>query len=155
MWGFNAKKKNNLALAEEENFTFLGRGVDFKGVVNFDGTVRIDGRLEGEVHTKGTLIVGEHAVIKGLVTTGILITSGKIQGNITAIEKVQILKPGILIGDVRSPIFSMEEGAHFHGMCDMGTSMWVDQERQDRQDRENVHDLAAHRGKVRVQDLQP
>ncbi|MBI5411532.1 MAG: polymer-forming cytoskeletal protein [Nitrospirae bacterium] len=150
MWGLNAKKKN--ALADEENFTFLGRGVDFKGVVNFDGTVRIDGRLEGEIHTKGTLVVGEHAVIKGIVTTGTLITSGKIQGNITALEKVQILKPGILIGDVRSPAFSMEEGAHFHGMCDMGTSKWVD---QDRQERENVHDLAAHRGKVRVQDLQP
>lgn len=150
MWGLNAKKKN--ALADEENFTFLGRGVDFKGVVNFDGTVRIDGRLEGEIHTEGTLVVGEHAVIKGIVTTGTLITSGKIQGNITALEKVQILKPGILIGDVRSPAFSMEEGAHFHGMCDMGTSKWVD---QDRQERENVHDLAAHRGKVRVQDLQP
>jgi cytoskeletal protein CcmA (bactofilin family) len=150
MWGLNAKKKN--ALADEENFTFLGRGVDFKGVVNFDGTVRIDGRLEGEIHTKGTLVVGEHAVIKGIVTTGTLVTSGKIQGNITAIEKVQILKPGILIGDVRSPVFSMEEGAHFHGMCDMGTTKWVDQERQER---ENVHDLAAHRGKVRVQDLQP
>lgn len=150
MWGLNAKKKS--ALADEENFTFLGRGVDFKGVVNFDGTVRIDGRLEGEIHTKGTLVVGEHAVIKGIVTTGTLVTSGKIQGNITAIEKVQILKPGILIGDVRSPVFSMEEGAHFHGMCDMGTTKWVDQERQER---ENVHDLAAHRGKVRVQDLQP
>ncbi|MBM4125579.1 MAG: polymer-forming cytoskeletal protein [Nitrospira sp.] len=150
MWGLNGKKKNGLA--DEENFTFLGKGVDFKGVVNFDGTVRIDGRLEGEIHTKGTLIVGEHAVIKGLVTTGVLITSGKIQGNITALEKVQILKPGILIGDVHSPSFSMEEGGHFHGMCDMGANKWADQERQER---ENVHDLAAHRGKVRVQDLQP
>ncbi|TAJ26114.1 MAG: polymer-forming cytoskeletal family protein [Nitrospirae bacterium] len=150
MWGLNGKKKNGLV--DEENFTFLGKGVDFKGVVNFDGTVRIDGRLEGEIHTKGTLIVGEHAVIKGLVTTGTLITSGKIQGNITALEKVQILKPGILIGDIHSPSFSMEEGAHFHGMCDMGANKGADQERQDR---ENVHDLAAHRGKVRVQDLQP
>ncbi len=48
----------------DENFTFLGRGVDFKGVINFDGTVRIDGRLEGEVHTKGTLVIGEHASSK-------------------------------------------------------------------------------------------
>jgi len=151
MWG-NGQKKT--PMIEDENFTFLGRGVDFKGVVNFDGTVRIDGRLEGEIHTKGTLIIGEHAVIKGIVTAGTIVSGGKIQANITAIEKVQILKTGILIGDVRSPSFSMEEGARFQGMCDMGVDLWVDQDR-DRQDHENVHDLAAHRGKVRLQDIQP
>ena len=42
-----------------ENFTLLAKDVDFKGVVNFDGTVRVDGRVEGEIHTTGTLIVGE------------------------------------------------------------------------------------------------
>ncbi|MEW6542699.1 MAG: polymer-forming cytoskeletal protein [Nitrospirota bacterium] len=148
MWGLNGQKKSSLV--EDENFTFLGKGVDFKGVVNFDGTVRIDGRLEGEVHTKGTLIIGEHAVIKGVVTAGTLICGGKIQANITAIEKVQLLKTAILIGDVRSPSFSMEEGAHFQGMCDMGVDKWADQERA--AERENVHDLVAHRGKVRLQE---
>jgi cytoskeletal protein CcmA (bactofilin family) len=148
----NGKKKNRLALSEEENFTYLGRGAEFRGIANFEGTVRIDGRLEGEVHTKGTLIVGEHAVIRGIVTTGSLISGGKIQGNVSANEKVQILKPGVLIGDVRSPLFSMEEGAHFQGMCDMGVSKWAEGERPER---ENVHDLTAHRGKLRIQDLQP
>jgi cytoskeletal protein CcmA (bactofilin family) len=149
MWGHGQKKT---PIIEDENFTFLGRGVDFKGIVNFDGTVRIDGRLEGEIHTKGTLIIGEHAVIKGIITAGTLVSGGKIQANITAIDKIQLLKSGILIGDVRSPSFSMEQGARFQGMCDMGVDLWVDQERPDH---ENVHDLAAHRGKVRLQDIQP
>lgn len=148
MWGSKGKKKN--PMVDEENFTFLGRGVDFKGVVNFEGTVRIDGRLDGEIHTKGTLVVGEHAVIKGIVTTGTLISGGRIKANITASEKIQILKPGVLIGDVRTPSFTMEEGAHFHGLCDMGTDAWGSEERQDS---DKVHDLAAHRGKVRLQDL--
>jgi len=82
MWGRQGKKKN--PIVDEENFTFLGRGVDFKGVVNFEGTVRIDGRLDGEIHTKGTLVVGEHAVIKGIVTTGTLISGGRIKANVTA-----------------------------------------------------------------------
>ena len=71
MFELNGKKKNGPE--GDENFTFLGRGVDFKGVINFDGTVRIDGRLEGEVHTKGTLVIGEHAIIKGMITAGTLI----------------------------------------------------------------------------------
>ncbi len=147
MWGRNEQKKT---LVEDENFTFLGRGVDFKGVVHFDGTVRIDGRLDGEIHTKGTLIIGEHAVLRGVITAGTIVSGGKIQANITASEKVQILKTGLLIGDVRSPLFSMEEGARFQGLCDMGVSNWTEQ--QDHQDLDNVHDLSAHRGK-RLQDL--
>jgi cytoskeletal protein CcmA (bactofilin family) len=150
MWNRSGQKKP--PNGEDGDYTFLGKGVDFKGVVHFDGTVRIDGRLEGEIHTKGTLIIGEHAVIKGIITTGTLVSGGKLQANITAIEKVQLLKTAILIGDVRSPSFSMEEGGRFQGMCDMGVDMWVDQERPDH---ENVHDLAAHRGKVRLQDIQP
>ena len=67
-----------------------------------------------------------------------------------ATEKVQLLKPGVLIGDVRTPSFTMEEGAHFHGLCDMGTDVWGT---DDRQESDKVHDLAAHRGKVRLQDL--
>lgn len=152
MWGLNGPRKS--ATTEDENFTFLGRGVDFKGVVHFDGTVRIDGRLEGEIHTKGILIIGEHAAIRGIITAGTLINGGKIQADVTAIDKVQLLKSGILIGDVRSPAFSMEEGARFQGMCDMGVDKWVEQERE-HQDLENVHDLAAHRGKIRGQDFQP
>ncbi len=107
-----------------ENFTLLAKDVDFKGVVNFDGTVRVDGRVEGEIHTTGTLIVGEHAVIKGVVSAGVLMNSGKINGTITAVEKIQILKPGVLVGDIRTPMIAIEEGSHFHGMCDMGLQQW-------------------------------
>jgi len=118
MWG----RKEEVAHIEPdyENFTLLARDVDFKGVVNFDGTVRVDGRVEGEIHTSGTLIVGEHAVINGIISAGVLMNSGKISGTITAVEKIQILKPGVLIGDIKAPSIAIEEGSHFHGMCDMG-----------------------------------
>ena len=107
-----------------ENFTLLAKDVDFKGVVNFDGTVRDDGRVEGEIHTTGTLIVGENAIIKGVVSAGVLMNSGKINGTITAVEKIQILKPGVLVGDIRTPLIAIEEGSHFHGMFDMGMRAW-------------------------------
>lgn len=145
MWEYNNKKKDGQG--DSENFTFLGKDVTFKGVVTFDGTVRIDSRLEGEIHAKGTLVVGEHAVIKGIISTTTLICNGKIKGTITASEKVQLLKSGVLIGEVHTPSFSIEEGAHFQGLCDMGPSQWAD---QGPQATENVHDLSAHRSKVRA-----
>ena len=122
MWA--TKSRGQLAEHNSENFTLLGKGVDFKGIVIFDGTVRVDGRVEGEIHTTGTLIVGETAVIEGIVSAGVLMNSGKINGTITAIEKIHILKPGVLVGDVRTPVIAIEEGSQFHGMCDMGVHHW-------------------------------
>lgn len=120
VWEDNSKKKDSQG--DSENFTFLGKDVTFHGVVSFDGMVRIDSHFEGEIHAKGTLVVGEHAVSKGIITAGTLICNGKIKGTITASEKVQLLKSGILFGEVHTASLSMEEGAHFQGLCDMGSS---------------------------------
>jgi cytoskeletal protein CcmA (bactofilin family) len=122
MWAM--KERSQQVEQSSESFTFLGKGADFKGVMSFDGTIRIDGRVEGEIYTTGTLIVGEHAVIQGTVSVGVLMNSGKINGAITAVEKIQILKSGILIGDIRTPVIAIEEGSRFHGMCDMGAHLW-------------------------------
>ncbi len=151
MWALGDRKQQ--IQSDDDNFTFLGKGVDFKGVVNFDGTVRVDGRLEGEIHTTGTLIVGEHAVIRGNISAGTLMTSGRINGTVTASDKIQIQKPGILIGDIRTPAISIEEGAHFHGMSDMGAHNWVDDQATATHEDAYIHDLASRRSKVRAQDL--
>ena len=118
------KERSQQIEQDNENFTLLGKGTDFKGVVSFDGTVRIDGRVEGEIYISGTLIVGEHAIIEGVVSVGVLMNSGKINGTVTALEKIQILKPGVLVGDIRTPVIAIEEGSRFHGMCDMGDHHW-------------------------------
>ena len=121
MWA--AKVRSRQAEQRSEDFTLLGKGA-IKGVMTCDGTVRVDGRVEGEIYTTGTLIVGEHAVIEGIIRAGVLMNSGTINGTITAIEKVVILKPGVLVGDIRTPVFAIEEGSQFQGMCDMGAQHW-------------------------------
>lgn len=151
MWGHKDEKKKKETIFEEDHYTFLGKGVDFKGKANFDGTVRVDGHFEGEITTGDTLIIGEHAVIKGTITGGVIVSGGKVEGNITASKKVQLLKPAVLIGDVHSPSFSMEEGVLFQGICDMGISQLEDLKAED--SIENVHDLNAHRDhKLRSQE---
>ena len=148
MWTIGDKKLNGAA--EDQHFTFLARGVHFKGVVTSEGTVRIDGNIEGEVHTTGTLIVGEHAVIQGIVSATTVVSSGRVNGTVTATDRVQILKPGVFIGDIRTPSVSIEEGAHFHGMCDMGAEKWHE---RDSMNDEKVIELAPHLDKVGTADL--
>ena len=97
------------------------------------------------------MIIGEHAVIKGSIAGGVIVSGGKVEGNIVASKKVQLLKPAVLIGDVHSPLFSMEEGVLFQGVCDMGISQLDDLNTSDAM--ENVHDLNAHRDhKLRSQE---
>ncbi len=120
MWGEKPKKRETIF--DEQHYTFLGKGVDFKGTAQFEGTVRVDGRFEGEMHTDDTLIIGEHAIIKGNVSGNVVVSGGKVQGNITAFQRVQLFNPAVVIGDIRTPNFSMEEGVSFQGMCDMGVT---------------------------------
>jgi cytoskeletal protein CcmA (bactofilin family) len=102
-----------------EVVAFLGKGTDFRGVLHFEGTIRVDGRLEGEVITKDTLIVGETAEIMGNLNVGSIITSGKVTGNITATKKVHFMAPGSLTGDVNTPVLHIDEGFCFNGRCEM------------------------------------
>ena len=99
---------------------FVGEGVEFKGIINYQGTVRIDGQLEGEIHTEGVLIVGQGAVIDAKVEAGTIICQGRIVGDIVAHEKIQLMSPAVLNGSVKSPSLSMEEGVLFNGTCEMG-----------------------------------
>src|SRR3989338_10199090 len=86
---------------EEEVIAFIGRGVEFKGVITYNGTVRIDGRLDGEIHTEGVLVVGEDAVLTAQITAGTVICRGKITGDIVASGKVRLQAPAVLNGSVK------------------------------------------------------
>jgi len=129
---------------DDGNITLLAKGVELKGEIKVDGTVRIDGRLEGEVHTKGEVIVGEDGVVKGTITAGSLISSGRIKASVTATERVQLLKTAILIGEVHSPIMAMEEGAKFQGVSDMGVTAWPEEVEKLPG---NVRDINPHRNR--------
>ena len=98
---------------------FLGEGTKFNGVLKFDGTVRLDGYLEGEIVTSDTLIIGENAHIVAELTVGTMIALGKIEGNISASKKIEIRAKSQLIGNIKTPVLFIEEGASFEGQCEM------------------------------------
>jgi len=104
---------------EENVIAFVGKGVEFKGIISYNGTVRIDGVLDGEIHTDGTLLVGEEAVLTAKVSAGTVVSKGKVTGDIIAKEKVRLLAPAVLNGSVKTPMLSMEEGVLFNGNIEM------------------------------------
>ncbi|UVT15856.1 MAG: polymer-forming cytoskeletal protein [Nitrospira sp.] len=98
---------------------FVGKGVVFKGTITYNGTVRIDGTLEGEIHTDGILLVGEDAVLTAKVTAGTIVCKGKITGEIHAREKMKLRAPAVISGGVVTPMLSIEEGVLFNGTLEM------------------------------------
>ncbi len=105
---------------ENEVKAFLGKGTEFDGKLMFDGSVRIDGDFKGEILGGGTLIVGESANIEADIAVDNLLVGGKVQGNIETKKKVEILSTGRLMGNVKTGIFVVQEGAIFEGDCQMG-----------------------------------
>jgi len=98
---------------------FVGKGVEFKGTISYSGTVRIDGQLDGEIHTDGVLLIGDEAVIQAKVTAGTIVCKGKITGDIAAKERVKLRAPAVFNGSMKTPVLSMEDGVLFNGGLEM------------------------------------
>ena len=98
---------------------FLGEGTEFKGVISFEGTVRVDGVLEGEVITDDTFIIGTAAKVKAEVRAGVVIVMGRMEGKIEAKEKCEMRVGSHVSGEIFTPSIYIEEGAVFEGACHM------------------------------------
>lgn len=96
---------------------FLGEGTEFKGVLSFQGTVRVDGHVEGEVVGDDLLIVGEPGFLKAEVEVGTVVNSGRIVGNIRAKKRVELLAASVVSGNITTPSLIISEGAVFNGTC--------------------------------------
>lgn len=112
--------KEKLPKVKGDDFkAFLGEGSEFSGVLTFEGAVRIYGKFQGEIMTKGTLIVGETAVLNADISAGVVKISGNVQGNVTASSRLEMLNGGQLHGDVRAPVLVVQEGAVLDGVLEM------------------------------------
>jgi cytoskeletal protein CcmA (bactofilin family) len=99
--------------------TLLGKGSEFEGKLSFEGTVRVDGKLTGEIFTDDMLIVGEGAEVNAEVTVGSIVIQGTVRGNITAKRSVEIHSPGRVRGNINTPSLFIERGVFFDGNCQM------------------------------------
>ena len=103
--------------------TLLGKGSEFEGKLSFEGTVRVDGKLTGEIFTDDVLIVGEGAEVNAEVTVGAIVVQGIVRGNITAKRSVEIHSPGRVKGNINTPSLFIEKGVFFDGHCQMESSV--------------------------------
>lgn len=104
---------------EQEIKAYVGEDTVFNGSLSFEGTVRIDGKFEGQVNTDDTLIIGETGHIIADVYAGTVICMGRMEGSILATKKVEIHSNSRVVGNVKSPALYIELGGILDGSCDM------------------------------------
>lgn len=98
----------------------LSSGIEITGSIRFSNDMIIDGKIDGEITSdKGRVTIGENAVIKGDVTAGEVKVYGKVEGKITS-QRCELKDKSRINGDIKSKVFSMEEGAQLSGRTDIG-----------------------------------
>lgn len=97
----------------------LSSDVEIKGTLKFAGELAFDGKLDGEIQTEGVLTLGDNAVINGNISAQSVVVRGKVTGNISAKEKVEIKTKTELFGDIRSSKLVIEEGVTYVGKTEV------------------------------------
>ena len=99
--------------------TILGPDSDFEGRLTVKQSMRIDGRIKGEVTSAEMITIGSSGVIEGDVTARDIIMGGKVTGKMTASGKTILERSSSLNGDLKTSRLVVEEGAVFNGHSDM------------------------------------
>ena len=89
--------------------------LSFKDPVN----LRIHGKFEGDLETRGTLTVGATAIILADIMGDNIVVGGRVKGRITAKESLTLLPTAIIEGDIYPARLNVAEGAIFEGRCSM------------------------------------
>ena len=99
--------------------SLISSGTVVEGKIRSEGSVRIDGKLVGDVSAKANAAVGAAGVVEGTILAKNISLAGKVQGDVTALEKLILEANTVVRGDIRAARLVVDEGAMFDGQCNM------------------------------------
>jgi cytoskeletal protein CcmA (bactofilin family) len=107
--------------SERRMIAWIGKAVRVEGKVISEEDLTIDGDVEGSIELGGhSLTIGQDAKIKADLLAKIVTISGRVTGNVRAVEKVDLQATGTVLGDITAPRFAMAEGATVTGKVHAG-----------------------------------
>ncbi len=100
----------------------IAADVEITGTIKSAGSVRVDGKLDGELHCTGDAVVGPDARIKGNLSVNAVSIEGAITGNVTAKDRIEMKSTARVTGDIRAKRLSVEDGVTFIGKSEVNPS---------------------------------
>ena len=105
--------------ASGEHYSVVSAECYFQGTLSVQGSLRVDGTLEGSVDNARHVIVGKDGKVIGDVSAQVVVCGGSIEGNVCA-EMLEVLAPAFIKGDIRAKKMIVEEGGRINGQCVIG-----------------------------------
>lgn len=108
-------------MAKNSGYTaILGDSTEYSGRLNFEGTVRIDGRFTGDIDSEGKLVLGKSAVFDGTIKVNELVVHGTLNGEVIVTGRTILHETAKVTANVATNRLIMEEGAELQGQLQMG-----------------------------------
>jgi len=107
---------------DSEEITIISYGVKVEGKVSSNGSIRLDGTIQGDIICQGSVTIGESGEVYGKVNGQSITIGGKVEGMINAKEKLMLESKADLKGDIYTKILVVEAGARFDGKSNMSQS---------------------------------
>ena len=122
--------KKDSDFASGEHFSVVSAECYLQGTLSVQGSLRVDGTLEGSVDNARHVIVGTDGKIVGDVTAEIVVCGGTIEGNVCA-DMLEVLAAASIKGDIRAKKMIVEEGGRIEGHCSIGGTEEEDAAQED------------------------
>ena len=115
-----ARKKQPTAASATATGTIIGSGIVIENALfKGSGTVRIDGKFQGEIDIDGRFILGETGMVSGDTQAENALLAGKFQGNLNVKDTLHITSSAVLSGRIVTGKMIIDEGGVFNGACNM------------------------------------
>lgn len=98
----------------------IGSGMEIVGDIKCDGTVRVEGRVEGSIRATKSVVVGKGGKVAGDIETQDVVVAGSIVGTVTGSSRVELQETCRVEGDIRSRRVKLDEGGQVEGRLQMG-----------------------------------
>lgn len=119
MIGKDDKKKGREA---EDVVSIVGPGMTITGDCETEGTLRVEGKVEGTIRSGKAVVIGEEGEVVGDIHTQDAVVAGRVEGSIQADSRIELKASARIEGDVRCRRVKLEEGGFVDGRIDMGGS---------------------------------
>ena len=119
---FSKKKttQTSLTLSQEKFDTIIGRHAEIHGLLRLQESVRIDGKVVGNIEAPNdasiSVVIGPEGEVQGDVMASRIIVAGKVAGNIHALERVELMASALVQGDIKYASMAVEHGAKLLGL---------------------------------------
>jgi cytoskeletal protein CcmA (bactofilin family) len=120
--GKDSDRRGSVSPLERGVTAVLELGVEVEGKMQVSsGTVRLNTIFKGEILGQGTVVVAEQGEVEASIEANSITIRGKVKGTVRAVERLEILEHGVLLGDIYTPVLIVEPGGYFDGHCHMPT----------------------------------